>query len=247
VSRLRWALALALLSLVVLVATAPARLLGFFLPAGQVVLQGYSGTLWSGQAERCLLRAGHGYLHLGEVKWRLRPWSLLRLAPGLDVRSTWGAQRISGHVTLAGAGDIHLQDTEMTLAASLLNAFTPLAIDGTVSARFDSLHLDGGVPVAGSGRLVWQQAAWLSNRGARPLGSYAMDFAPTPDTALAGELVTLAGPMTAEGTVRFAARRYQVDVMLRSETPLEPQLEQSLALFAQPVAGGYRVRLDAEL
>ena len=47
-------LALGLLLLLGLVISAPARLLTYVLPPGQVVLQGVSGTLWQGRAGSCL-------------------------------------------------------------------------------------------------------------------------------------------------------------------------------------------------
>ena len=38
-----------------LLALAPARLLGFVLPADQVALSGYSGTVWRGTASRAMV------------------------------------------------------------------------------------------------------------------------------------------------------------------------------------------------
>jgi hypothetical protein len=70
-SRPLWAIALALLLLISLLITTPARLLGLVLPAGQVYAQGFSGTLWQGKASRALLQTPAGLLHLGAVSWKL--------------------------------------------------------------------------------------------------------------------------------------------------------------------------------
>ena len=56
-SRLSLGLTLVLLLLVSLIVAAPARLLAALLPAEQVHMEGFAGTLWRGNASRCLVRA----------------------------------------------------------------------------------------------------------------------------------------------------------------------------------------------
>ena len=95
-SRVTLGLVLALLLLISLVLSAPARLVGLVLPGEQIVMQGFNGTLWRGFASRCLLRTESGMLHLGAVSWELGPLSLLTLSPRLTLDARWGRQRISG-------------------------------------------------------------------------------------------------------------------------------------------------------
>ncbi len=76
-SRLVWAALLALLLLVNLVVSAPARLLNLALPGQQLLLHGLAGTVWHGSAGSVMLRLPQGYLQLGAVHWSLRPLSLL--------------------------------------------------------------------------------------------------------------------------------------------------------------------------
>ena len=52
VSHLAWGVALALFFSLVLLAAAPARLLGLVLPSEQVLMDGFQGTLWRGSASR---------------------------------------------------------------------------------------------------------------------------------------------------------------------------------------------------
>jgi len=245
-SRFTLGLILALLLGVSLVASAPARLLNLVLPAEQVLMQGFGGTLWRGSASRALVRAGPGYLHLGAVHWSLDPLSLLSLAPRLTLGSTWGNQVISGDLVLRGAQDIDLYEFEAVVAANLLRQFAPVALTGSLSAQLDSLQLRNGLPHSGDGRLVWQNGGWQSPRALLPLGTYALDFHQAPGEMLQGKIVTVAGPVEANGTVELQSRDYRVDILVSSEVAMDAQLEQALSLIAPPESGGYRVVFDGE-
>jgi len=247
VSRTTRGIALVLLLLTALVASAPARLLGLLVPADQVVMQGFSGTLWQGSVGRCLLRTGAGYLHLGRVNWQLRPLSLLLFAPRLQLESSWGSQRLQGELVLHDAQDIDLYRLEASVPADLLRHFVPVALAGTLEAQVARLSLRSGLPREGEGRLIWRDGVWLAPRGPLALGSYAVDFMQPQGEPLAAQVVTLAGPLRASGSAQLEDRRYAVDVLLESDTPLDEQLQQALSLIARPVTGGYRLRLDGEL
>ena len=244
--RLSLGLGLALLLVLFLLLSAPARLVSTVLPAGQVYMQGFSGTLWNGRASRCLVQAGPGYLQLGAVSWELSPLSLLILAPRLTIHSQWGQQRLSGDIVLRGEGDLDLHDLEATFAADLVRQFAPMALAGSVQADFDELLVRDRMPVTGSGRLVWQNGAWDAPQGFLPLGSYAMEVTPDPGGGLAGEVLTLSGPVEAEGSTRLRGREYSVDVLVGGEGGLDSQVERALNLIATPENGRFRVALEGE-
>ena len=246
-SRILGAFALVLLLLVSLLASSPARLVGLVLPAGQVVMQGFSGTVWQGNASRCLVRTPAGYLHLGAVSWRLSPASLALFAPRLTLESRWGNQTLNTGLVLRGGDDIDLEALEATIPADLLRQFVPVTLAGALSVQLEQLKLRAGWPVEGSGRLVWQGGGWNSPSGPIPLGSYALDFRQPAGSALAGEVVTLAGGVSAEGSVRLEDRSYDVDITVRGEGGLDERLQQALSLMARPVDGGYRIKLEGEI
>lgn len=246
VSRFAWAIALALVLVVSLLVSVPARLLSLVLPAEQVMMQGFSGTLWSGSASRCMLRLPAGYLSLGKVQWSLRPLSLLLLAPRLTLNSRWGEQVVSGGLVLRGSGDLDVVDLQATVSMDLVRHFSPLALDGGLSLQVAHLQLRDGLPHSGEGRVVWTGGSWLSPRGSVALGSYAVDFAQQAGEALYGEVLTLAGPMEALGQVKLEGRRYAADVLVKGENGVDPQLQQALSLIATPESGGYRITLDGD-
>lgn len=238
-------LLLALLLLFCLVVAAPARLLAPILPPGQVLMQGYSGTLWEGKASRCLVKTPAGYLHLGAVGWRLDPWSLLRFAPRLVLDAQWGAQTLAAELVLRGVGDVDLGEVAVQFPADLLRQFVPVNLTGTFSLQIEQLLIRGGLPTAGSGRLLWQAGGWNSPSGPVPLGSYALDLNQPRGAPAEGVVLTLAGPVKADGRAQLQGNSYAIDIVLRSEH-WDERLQQALSLVAGPTDEGYRIKLDGE-
>ncbi len=242
-SRLVWAAALVLLLVVNLVVSAPARLLSRVLPGEQLLMQGLAGTVWRGSASSVLLRLPQGYLQLGTVHWSLRPLSLLSLVPHLTLRSEWGNQTLTGDLVLRGQRDLDVYNLEAQVAADLLGRFAPVALDGMFELQLQSLQLREGLPYSVAGRLVWQDSGWRSPQGLVPLGSYAIDVQQPAGERLQGQVITLAGPLQANGTVQLQARHYEVDILLGSEGAVDGQLQQMLSLIAVPEDAGYRISM----
>jgi general secretion pathway protein N len=245
-SRLLWAALLALLLLVNLVVSAPARLLQLALPGQQLLMHGLAGTVWHGSAGSVLLRLPQGYLQLGAVHWSLRPLSLLLLAPHITFSSEWGNQTVKGELVLRGKRDLDVSNLDAQMAATLLSHFAPVALDGMFNLQMQSLQLRDGLPYSAAGRLVWQDGGWRSPRGQVPLGSYAMDVRQAAGEALQGQVITLAGPLQANGTLQLQARHYAVDILLRSEGSLDAQLQQMLSLIAVAEDAGYRISVNGD-
>ncbi|MEQ9464497.1 MAG: type II secretion system protein N [Haliea sp.] len=245
----RWlAAALAIVLLLgLLIARAPAQLLVRALEHSPVTAQGLQGTVWQGRAGRVLVATDAGLLHLGEVSWALRPWSLLALAPKLQVSSLWGGQRLQAEVQFRGSSDIYLEHIEASFDASLLRHLAPVALQGVVSLQGRELRLHKGLPVQAQGRLLWQRAAWESPRGLLPLGSYALDVVQPDGGDLTGEVLTLAGPVQASGQLQLAQTSYSIAVLIAHDGNWDPQLQEALSLLARPVAGGYELHLEGQL
>jgi general secretion pathway protein N len=238
---------LALLFFVVLIATAPARLLNLVVPGEQVMLRGLSGTVWNGSASGVLIRLPQGYFQLGTVQWSLQPFSLLTLSPHLTLGSQWGRQTLAGELILLGQQDIDVFNLEAQLAASILSRFAPVAVDGFFSLQSELLQVRDGMPFSGEGRLVWQNAGWNSPRGLVPLGTYALDFQQPENETLQGQILTLSGALEASGSLQLQQRHYEVDVLLSSESALDAQVQQMLSLIAKPEDSGFRLKLSGDL
>lgn len=245
-SYLTWGVLFSLLFLVLLVASAPARLLTRVVPPNLALLQGVSGTVWQGSASSVQLRLPQGYFQLGSTSWSLRPLSLLLLSPRVSLNSQWGSQVVSADVVLRGRRDLEIIDLDLQFVADTLRHFAPVAVDGMFSLQVTGMELRDGLPHSAQGRLVWQSAAWQSPKGPVPLGSYALDFQQAPGEALLGEVITINGPLQANGQAELDGRAYSVDVLMGSDEMMESQLEQMLSLISAPEGDDYRVVVSGD-
>jgi hypothetical protein len=87
----------------------------------------------------------------------------------------------------------------------------------------------------------------MSPQGSRQLGSYAVDVQPLASGGLAGEVISLAGDLQANGPIILDQENYSVDVQLSGSGLDDPQLRQALQLLAIPEGDTYRVRLKGSL
>lgn len=227
-----------------LLANLPARLITYFLPQGEVVMNGLSGTVWRGQASRCVVRLEPGFAHLGALHWSLSPWSLLRLAPAVELSSAWGDQRLNAYLALRGEGDLDVRELEASLPAELVQEILPVALGGTFSVQIPALRLREGLVDGGEGRVVWRGAIWHSVRGALPLGDYVAEFKQEPGELLQARLFTLAGRIVVAGSVSVDGRQYAIDAEVTSEGAMDPDLRQALSLVGTPEDDGFRIQLD---
>ncbi len=238
--------ALALLFLLVLVSTAPARLVGYLVPESQLRLSGFSGTLWEGAASNAAIATPEGWMQLGRTRWSLSQLYLLALMPTLDVQSEWGQQSIQANVRLYPSGDVLLRGLRVSVSASVIKQFMPVNLRGVLTLESPQLKIADGVPAEGRGKLVWRQAFWRGVRGSQPLGDYELDFeVPAPATGKA-RVKTLSGPIRIDGGLEVTGREYAVDASLTSAKPIDQELSRALQLMAEPVDGGYRLKFNSE-
>lgn len=246
---MRWLRPLAAFSgvfLVILLVTAPARLLDIFLPAGQLNLQGYQGTLWRGHASSSSLAVAGGWLQLGELEWKLSPLSLLILSPRVQIESRWGRQTVVADLQISPTGNLQLRDSSLSFSAALVKQWLPVALSGTLELLLVEMQVRDGMPVAGQGRLVWRDALWIGNRGSQALGDYVLEFTVEAEQRVRGTVITLSGPVQVEGSFEVEGRSYSVDATLSAEQGFDPELGSALELLAAPVDGGYQLTFSSE-
>jgi len=232
------------------VTSAPARLLGYALPASVITLQGVSGSVWNGKAAGCLIQVPGGFLQLGQTHWSVSPLSLLLLTPRVSVKSHWGEQLLSADVTYLGPDHLRASNVEARIDAGLLQAFMPVSLDGALVFDLKNAEIKQGVPLTLVGRVVWEDGVWLSPQGSVPLGTYAID-SDQVDEKVQATILTITGPLQADGlmTLNYVdeGARYDLALELGSEKGMNPQLEEALSLMAAPIKGGYRLALQGKL
>jgi general secretion pathway protein N len=232
--------------LMILLVTAPARLLNVFLPVDQVRLQGYNGTLWQGSATSASLAVAGGWLQLGELEWKLSPWSLLLLSPRIQFESRWGRQMVVADVRISPTGNLQLRDTSLSFSAALVKQWMPVTLAGTLELLLVEMELGEAMPVAGQGRLVWRDALWIGNRSRQALGDYVLEFTVETGQQVRGTVTTLSGPVQVEGSFAVQGRNYSVDATMTAEEGFDPELGSALELLAAPVDGGYQLTFSSE-
>jgi general secretion pathway protein N len=232
--------------LMILLVTAPARLLDVFLPADQLSLQGYSGSLWRGRASSASLAVAGGWLQLGELEWELSPLSLLLLSPRLQFESRWGRQMVVADVQISPSGSLQLRNTSLGFSATLVKQWLPVTLAGTLELLLVKMQVRDGMPVAGQGRLVWRDALWIGNRSRQALGDYVLEFTVEAGQQVRGTVTTLSGSVQVGGSFEVQGRSYSVDAMLNTEQGFDPELASALQLLAAPVDGGYQLTFSSE-
>ncbi len=245
-SRIRIGVLLALLFLLVLIASAPARLIAYMLPGDSIRVSGLSGSLWQGEASSAAVLTNVGWLQLGKTEWDLSVAYLLLLSPTIDIESRWGRQSLQGRLRLFPSGKLRLNNVDASFSSSMARRWVPVDLSGDVNLLLDALDFEAGQPSLGSGRLVWREAFWRGNRGSQSLGDYVLEFdisAPGQGQAVVS---TLSGPVRVDGSVALDGRSYAVNARISSERQLDEELANALQLMAEPVDGGYQLKFNAE-
>jgi general secretion pathway protein N len=232
--------------LALLLITAPARLIPRLPGTENLVLAGLSGSLWQGEAARAVLLTTAGPVHLGRLRWRLHPLSLITLAPRLQVGSDWGAQRFQGQLRLRGT-TLQLRQVDASLDAALARQLLPVGLRGRLSLQLEALDWNGSRLTEAAGSLVWQQAAWESRGALKALGSYAARLDSDGDGLVTARIETLAGPVQASGSLVLNGLLYSITARITSDGAMDPELAQALSLVAVPEENGYLLRLDGAL
>lgn len=243
--RLRWPhyVLAALVYLVLLLAWAPASLLGWALPrfTQQAVTLGEpQGTVWHGSAARLQVQAAGRAQQLGRADWQLRPLDLFSGRLGFRLGLS-GAGIDAGGTLRAGLSGTELREVRAELPAKLLGEFSPdLALwqpGGRLALEAERLALgkQGG---EGKAILRWRDA--VSGRVNQPLGSYRADLEGT-DQGLTIKVATEGGALVLQGSGLWNPKRgLSFNGVARPTPANRAQLDGLLSLIGPAQADGSR-------
>jgi general secretion pathway protein N len=230
--------------LLILLITVPADYAGKMLERKAVglELQSVNGTLFSGKADRVVIRG----LGLGPVSWSLRllPLLLARLEYRVILKDP--AFQGEGVVGMGLGGQVYLHDLQAELQPDpLVNHFSPLPVQtaGGVRLLIESMDLGDGFPQELSGRLDWTDAQ-LVEPVALSLGhveatlhseanTLVSHVAGSGETALAGDF-----SLTKEGD-------YKLNLLLTPGASVSPDIVDGLKTFGQTRPGGAYLITDS--
>lgn len=239
-----WLIGLGLAAaLVIALATLPASLAAAQLERVGLAAAGFSGSLWQGRAQGLAWRGAP----VGDLRWRLRPWSLLggRAAGALDLTRPDGA--LSTGFSVSFGGEIRLTNLQGDLDVAAL-ATLPLGMPrgwhGRLSGRLEEVVVSGGRPTAIRGTLDMDRLVAPPPRSTS-IGSYRVVI-PDPAAAPApGELTAHVndkeGPFSFDGRFTLSPdRSFLLEGMLATRGPTPPALTRSLELLGPADASGRR-------
>lgn len=180
----------------------------------QYTLAGISGSVWSGKADLGIIKGQS----LNDIKWSLRPWTLLLGQVGLswsfrlpDSAANQGYGR--GITSMGLDGSTHFSELEMNLPlveAAKLAGMSALRPAGSVSLNLQDVEWDGQNLVSAAGRIVWHGAG-ISLVKPISLGDLAMDLE-TKGDKINGVISDSGGPLAIEGVLSLKTDgSYQVN------------------------------------
>jgi hypothetical protein len=177
------------------------------------------------------------------VDWQLHPWWLLLgragarlegsgpVAMAATVRSSFDGQRVS-------LGDVKGQGRVAALAQLVGIPLVP--VDGIVDLDLKHVSLLHGLPTAADGTADAHGLVWKFAATPLTLGDFHATAATEKD-AIVTQIASVAGPLQADGNVRFDPKNhgYDVDLKVKTKPGAPPELQQLLQALGRPDPGGY--------
>jgi general secretion pathway protein N len=204
-----------------------------------VALNGIQGTVWSGSAANGTI----GDLPVQDVRWHLRPWTLLTGRVGANVEARFGDGFLKTGIT-ASTSRVQFDDLRGGTSLSTLALMLPVrGMRGQASVALSSLELENGWPAHILGDLKLA-ALELANGNSNPvaLGDYTVTFGEAPARSIAARFVDNGGPLEVAGTVVVnPAREYTFDALIKPREGASKQLIDGLnVMTSDPNAEGRR-------
>lgn len=227
--------------LVIVVSRTPAAWAawGIHKVAPNVWFTGVSGTLWKGQAASAQVDLGSDSIALGEMKWKLKPLSLLILSPCMDLSTQLPGQSISGKFCRSISGNNKVKDLSVDAPMALFSKVSPINGTGAVSLQIASASFDGEAIKDLNGQASWQNAnvhvegQWFN------LGSFGAELSDDDQGGALANITDIAGPYTLDMNATWApGKPWQTKGKVTPKPGVPEVVIQALQVFGEDVGGG---------
>jgi len=207
-------------------------------------LQGLTGTFWEGRAAQVLVTVDGARYSLGELRWEVKPWSLLQLTPCADFKTELHRQRLAGLACVHLDGSWSVRDAEFSGPAALAELWVPVQVDGNLSVRLDELRMQADRIEVLKGNSSWRDARFHNSHQWLTLGTFAAELNADNNGGVDARIFDLGGTLALELMANFAYRSSAPS--LKGTAQLRPGAPQELAqLFTvlgyQEVNGSYDI------
>lgn len=213
-----------------------------------LALSGLSGGLWQGRAGLASVSIDGEHFSLGEVRWRVEPFSLLRLRPCADLSTHLERQQLEAHACASLDGEVTLRDGQVSLPASTIRDL-PVKLDGQLSGRIRELRLADNRLQTVDGNISWTRARIHDGESWIDIGSLAGEVSERDAEHIEVQLFDLDSPVELDVTATFALAggiHLAGEVALENAFSRRIQADQWLPVMAESL-GENRYRLDMDL
>ncbi|MFT5082174.1 MAG: general secretion pathway protein N [Lentisphaeria bacterium] len=159
-------------------------------------LTSVSGTLWQGVAGGAQIDLADQPMALGEVRWRLDPWSLLLLNPCVNFETHIPGQMISGELCQSLAGVSKVNQLSLEAPVTLINPILPFDAAGQFSLDVISAEFDRKQVSQFNARISWQNARIKPDDNWIGLGFFAATANEDGNGGIAAEIFDLDSSFT---------------------------------------------------
>ncbi len=222
----------------------PARVAYQWFAPASLSLSGISGSVWSGRA-----REGDANgVYLRNLQWHIRPLDFVTLKLGFAVSTMLASGFIEGDVAIGVTGSIVARDISASVPLRTLQTSLGMpGLQGSLSAQFDVLKLEAGLPVTADGVLeVSNLIAPLIDRNS--IGGYKAEFV-TQESGVFASIEDTDGVVDLAGSLHVSADGSYLFIALLGVKPDTPANLRQQMQFLGSVndRGQHELRIEGQL
>jgi len=204
----------------------------------QFRIQGISGTLWNGSAQRITINSSHV---LTNTRWSFIFWRLLTGKLGITFDTKYNSQPAGGSVSLGIGNTVSMHDIHAIIDARMFGDMMgmPLGeLSGKISVDLDSAYWDQvSVPTA-SGLIKWDQAGVTVVEKAE-LGNVSINLSESDTNPLIATINNKGGHLKLNGKASVnEAGKYILELKMLPTAEASNNIRSSLAMFANKQSDG---------
>jgi len=249
--KLRYLLPLLLGSyLIALLVNLPANRLLSWVDTQPLRLEGVSGSLLDGHANRLQINPEQ---RIDNLDWQITLSSLLKARLGSQLTFNYLEGKGSAHAAVSASQTLYLNDGRFEIAAKQLEALLPLPLatfSGQITALIDSAVIKQSGPEEITGRLFWSKASLTTPMPATvKLGQVSADINTDDDGLILVKLYNKGGDLALDGKLTLSAQgQYDLDLKITPARNTTAAIRNGLSQMAQRQSdGSYRIKDKGQL
>jgi len=168
-----------------------------------LAMSGVTGSVWNGKASLASLQLGGQEQSLGQLSWKLSPFSLITRCA--DVTTKLSIQQFDGEVCASANDEVQVHDANFSVPSSLLQAKIPVPIQGQISGHVDELQLRGNTLLKLKGNVTWNNARINTGSNWLDIGSFAAELTDNGSNGISARFFNLSGPVDVNLQIELAA------------------------------------------